>query len=194
MDQNQTDNSEPISTEGKKQLCYEVIKETYDFTLARMDGWDTKANNLCIIAGVLIGLYLGFGKGILDSIDKTKVISVNLYFFDGVKYYNLMLYILLIGLALLLASIGLALFGYRGYPVQAAPDSTYFYEHYATNEVCTKSNILDVLSTVLVETNKTNTRSAADKGYIITWSLIMLLAGSVVFVIFVFFALISTRT
>ena len=111
----------------------------------------------------------------------------------SIRYYNLMLYILLSGLALLLISIGLALYGYRGYSVKAAPDTSYFYSHYAMNDGCTKNNILDSLIAVLAEINEINMRSATNKGYYVTWSLIFLFAGSIVFLIFVYSALLSTR-
>jgi hypothetical protein len=152
-----------------------------------MNSLDTKANNFIIIAGIVVGLYSGFGKSILDSIDKTKVLC------DSVTYYNLFLFTLIIGIIILLVSICCALFAYRAYNIHAVPDASYFYENYVKNDNCTKGNILDNLTLALVSANKSNKEDALNKASYVTVSLISLLLGSGVCVIFVVLALIATR-
>lgn len=179
--------------EDKKQLCYDEIKGAYDFTLSLMDSLDQKANNLIIISGIILGLYSGFGKSVLDSISKTKIYYINLPYCNCVTYYNPLLYTLIIGLSMLLASILLALLAYKLYNTRVVPNAPYFYEHYVINEEYTKDDILDNLTIARVEAIESNRKSSARKESFIAWSLILLWAGSAVCVIFIVVGLMVTK-
>jgi hypothetical protein len=90
-DNNAQSDSSINMRDKKRQLCYEVTKAAYDFTITDMNSLDAKASSMITFVGIIVGIYSGFGKGFLDSIDKTK------YLYDYVTYYNLALIILVIG-------------------------------------------------------------------------------------------------
>jgi hypothetical protein len=171
----------------KRQLCFEVTKSTYDFSITDIDGLDAKASNLITFVGVILGIYSSFGLSIISSIDKTK------FLFNNVTYYNLSLVISIVSLALLLISIYCALRAYKLYNMTIVPDPTYFYEQYVVNDGCTKDMILDNLTVAYVSAFQLNDKKRGDKSFFISLSFILLLTGSIAGVIFLIIILLSPK-
>jgi hypothetical protein len=182
----QTDHSRNMR-DKKRQLCYEVTKAAYDFTIKDMDSLDAKASNMITFVGIIVGIYSGFGKGFLDSIDKTK------YLYDYIAYYNIALIILMIGLLVLLISIACALVAYKLYNITIVPYPPYFYEHYITNDAHTADNILDNLTVAFVSAFQLNNNKRGEKAFFISWSFITLLIGSAIGVIFMVIVFVAPK-
>jgi len=182
----QLDRSEEVRN-NKRQLCYEVTKAAYDFTITDMDGLDAKASNFITFVGVIVGIYSGFGISILNDIDKTKLLI------DYISYYNLALFSLITGLILLLLSILFALRAYKLYNITIVPNPPYFYEHYVVDDAHTKDDILDNLIVAFVSAFQLNNEKRGQKAYSISWSFILLLIGSAIGVIFMGIAFIAPK-
>jgi len=182
----QRDHSEE-ARDKKRQLCFEITKAAYDFTITDIDGLDTKAGNLITFIGVILGIYSGFGLSILNSIDKKTIL------YECVTYYNLSLYILIGALILLLISICCALAAYKLYNITIVPYPPYFYEHYVINESCTNDDILNNLTLAFVSAFQLNNDKRGDKSYFISWSFLLLLLGSAAGVIFMGITLIAPK-
>jgi hypothetical protein len=171
----------------KRQLCFEVTKSVYDFTVTDIDGLDAKASNLITFVGVILGIYSGFGLSIISSVDKTKFLLGN------VTYYNLSLFASIVSLALLLFSIYCALRAYKLYNITIVPQPTYFYENYVVNDDCTKDMILDNLTAAYVSAFQSNDKKRGEKSFFISLSFMLLLLGSIAGVIFLIITLVSPK-
>lgn len=188
----QIENSPARSADDKKQLCYEVVKNAYDFTFTNIDNLDEKASNLILFAGAILGLYSGFGQIVLSSVNKEKFFYINVYFFNNFNYYNSLMTLLIIGLLILLTSIGCALFAYKLIDMFATPEALYFYNHYVVSDK-DKYQILDSLTAALVSAIENNKPFARRKEVLVNWSFVLLWIGSIVSVIFVIIALYTSK-
>lgn len=165
--------------EEKRQLCFDVTKEAYDFTITDINGLDAKAGNLIYFVGVILGIYAALGPNIINSNNKA--------------YYNWSLYVYIGSLILLLLAVLLAIFAHWWYNITVVPNPSYFYDRYVINDECTKSDILDNLTSAFVEAFELNNSRRKWKEFLVGASFIFFAAGLVVSVIFAFIALIFPK-
>lgn len=163
----------------KRQLCFDVTKEAYDFTITDINGLDAKAGNLIYFVGVILGVYAALGPNFINSISKA--------------YYSWSLYVYIGSLILLLLAILFAIFAHWWYNITVVPNPSYFYDHYAINNECTKNDILDNLTSAFVEAFKINNSRRKWKEFLVGASFIFFVAGLVASVIFVFIAFIVPK-
>jgi len=48
--------------EKKVELCFNLIKNTYEFTLKNWDSLDEKASKIILFSGIIASLYSGLGS------------------------------------------------------------------------------------------------------------------------------------
>ena len=69
-DNNAQSNCPENTTDEKNQLCFDVTKGAYDFTITDINGLDAKAGNLIYFVGAILGVYAAFGPNFINSINK----------------------------------------------------------------------------------------------------------------------------
>ena len=178
-DNNAQSNCSGNAKDEKRQLCFDVTKEAYDFTIADINGLDAKAGNLIYFVGVILGVYAALGPNFVNSISKA--------------YYNWSLYVYICSLILLLLAILFAIYAYWWYNITVVPNPSYFYDRYAINDERTKNDILDNLTLAFVEAFKINNSKRKRKEFLVGASFIFFVVGSITSVIFVFIAFIVPK-
>jgi hypothetical protein len=172
--------NQPESDDNRWRLCYEIIKDKYNFTHLTGRDLDEKTSKLVVFAGVVISLYSGFGGIIIKDINKNEVVYIN-------KYYTL-LAILAIGIILLISSVCYALDAYKLREWKTVPISKHFYDNYAQGKK-NENDVLDNMTSATSEADGHNQKLLEDKAKRIERSIRLLFAGLFACVIFVFLSL-----
>jgi hypothetical protein len=166
--------------DGRIQLCFDIIKDSYYYTFKNRDNLDEKASKIIVFSGIIVSLYSGFGGIILKDISKTDVVLLN-------KYY-LLLFILATGLISLIISILLALVAFKPEAWKSVPSPNTFIEKYAKPNK-SKEEILGPLTSTMADTISINNEKNIRKAKYIKYSLYLLAFGLVISVIFIFTSL-----
>lgn len=173
-------NSSPediVSDDSQRlKLCYEIIKNEYEFTFKNRANLDEKASKIIIFSGIVVSVYSGIGGLFLKDLSKTGTIIIN--------KYNLLLFIFLLGISFLIISIFFALNAYKPEIWYNVPSAKKFHEKYVKKEVDI-DQILDKLTSTTVEAIQGNQLKMENKVNCIKKSYWALRIGIVLCTIFI---------
>lgn len=179
-DDNAQSNRSENTGKEKRQLCFDITKAAYDFTVADIAESDANTTQLITFVVVLLGIYATLGPNLLNSINKT--------------YYNLYLYILTCSFVMILLAILFAIIANRLSRLAVIPSIPYFYEHYIMNDEKTKNDTIDALTLAFISGIQLNNELRNRKWYLVSLSFTFLLGGLLASIIFIYLTFIAPKS